>query len=157
MVKPWSRASRFSNQTPSEAHDVAEQAARQRDLERTLKDQIKRYRRADRGDTGEDERASLGPGQVSEHVSGRGEIHSYQRNDADINSGRDKEHSQPLEFARPQHDLACLQRSLRKIVDTPAQNDEADDERKGAGIDPGGGPADAVAIAGDDNGRAECP
>src|SRR5260221_4645694 len=39
-----SRASRFSTKFPSEAKRVAEQAARQRDLEHELEDQVKRHR-----------------------------------------------------------------------------------------------------------------
>src|SRR6266436_2417836 len=112
MVKPWRSASRFSNEPPSETDEVAEQAARQRDLERALEDQVERQRGADRSDTGEDERSSLVPGECSEHIACRGEIHSDQRNDTDINGGRDKEKPQPLELARPQHDVACLQPSL---------------------------------------------
>src|SRR5216684_997136 len=132
MVKPCSRASRFSNEAPSEA-EVAEQAARQRDLERALEDHIERQRGADRSDACEDERASLVPGERSEHIGCRGEIHPYQRDDTDINGGRDKEYRQPLQFARPQQDVACLKPSLHQIEYTAAQNDEADDERKGAG------------------------
>src|SRR5712664_2495363 len=124
MVKPWRRASRFSNETPSETDDVAEQAARQRDLERALEDQVERQRGADRSDTCEDERASLVPGERSEHIACRGEIHTYQRNDTDINGGRDKEYSQPPEFARPQHDVVCLQPALHEVEDTAAQDDE---------------------------------
>src|ERR1700736_3943302 len=101
MVKPWSRASRFSTKSPSEAERATEQAARQRDLERELEDQIKRQAGADRGAGGEHERTSLVPGQSSEHVSRRGEIGPYERNDADIDRSRDKDHPQPLELAGP--------------------------------------------------------
>src|SRR3981081_218739 len=155
MPNPCIRASRFSNEFPSEADEVAERAARQRNLESELKDQIERQRRADRSDTREDERAALVPGQRAEHIEGRGEIHSDCRNHADKKNGRDKEHSQPLELARPQYNVAGLKPSPREVVYTAAQNDDADDKRKGAGIDAGGGPADAVVQAGDDNGRAE--
>src|SRR6202048_165603 len=97
MVKPCRSASRFSNDTPLETGEVAAQTARQRDLERALEDQIERKRGADRSDSGEDERASLVPGECSEHIACRGALHTYQRNDADINGGRDKENRRPLE------------------------------------------------------------
>src|ERR1700676_4393513 len=101
IEKPWSRASRFSNETPLKSKRGAEHAARQRDLECKLEYQVERHCCGDRGDGREDERASLVPGERAEHIAGRGEIHACQRNSADINHGRDKEHSEPLEFARP--------------------------------------------------------
>src|SRR5580698_10189631 len=50
MLKPCIRALRFSNAFPSETEEIAERAARQRDLERQLEGQIERDRGADRGD-----------------------------------------------------------------------------------------------------------
>jgi len=61
----------------------------------------------------------------------------------------------PLQFARPQQDVACLKPPLHQVEHAAAQNDEADDERKGAGIDARGGPADTVTKTRDHNGRAE--
>src|ERR1700737_1256367 len=95
------------------------------------------------------------PGERSEHVARRGEIYPYQRNDTDIDGGRDKEHSHPLELVRPQDDVACLQPSLHEIEYAAAKNEEADEEGKGAGIAARGGPADTVVQAGDDYRRAE--
>src|SRR5216683_604512 len=115
MVKPCSRASRFSNEAPSEA-EVAEQAARQRDLERTLEDHIERQRGADRSDACEDERASLVPGERSKHIGCRGEIHPNQRNDADINGSRDKEYAQPLPLPKLETTTAAPNAPVRRAV-----------------------------------------
>src|SRR3979490_3256086 len=105
MPKPCIRASRFSNQAPSETDEVAEQAARQRDLERQLEYQIQRHGGADRSGAAEDERAALVPGERAEHIEGRGQIHSHQWNNADINGGRDKEYSQPFQLALAKDDV----------------------------------------------------
>src|SRR5258705_11744568 len=93
--------------------------------------------------------------QRAKHVGGRGEIYPYQWNDADIDGGWYKQHSQPFQFARPQDDFAGVQPALRQVEYAAAQDDEADDERKSSGIDAGGGPADAVVEAGDDHRHAE--
>src|SRR5882762_2327845 len=127
MPNPCISASRFSNEVPSEAECVAEQAARQRDLERELEYQIERQGRGDRSEAREDEGAALVLGERAEHVDCRGEIDPDQWNDADIDGGLDKQHSQPLQFARPQDDFAGVQPSLRQVEYAAAQDDEADD------------------------------
>src|SRR3954471_22387017 len=104
MVKPWRRASRFSNEAPSEAEEVAEQTARQRDLERQLKYQIERDGGGHRGDTCEDVGAPLVPGERSEHITGRSDINARQRNDTDVKRRGNKEHCQALDLAGPKHD-----------------------------------------------------
>src|SRR3979411_2201920 len=85
--------------------------------------------------------------QRAKHVAGRGEIDPYQWNDADVDGGRDKQQSQPFQFARPQDDFAGVQPSPSQVEYAAAQADEADDDRTGSGIDAGSSPADAVVEA----------
>src|SRR5882757_10885119 len=92
----------FQRSPPLEADDGAERAARQRDLERQLEYQIERQRRADRGEGREQKRSPPVPGQRSEYIEGRGRIDPNQRNNSNIDRGRDEQFSQSPEFARPE-------------------------------------------------------